>query len=407
MRAQEERTKAEPQPHGQRLDTAVLRDTREFASLEEEWDDLYRHSPRATPFQSWAWLYSWWECYGEDYELRLVAVREGGLLVGLLPLMLERRWGFGRLLLIGGNAMTPYKDVLAREGWEQEVAEAGARALKGLGGWRVADLRELRPEAATWDAYRKWDGPRTSVGMSGYVLIHTKAWENLLMSLSRKSRESARKTLRRAKEDGVRPEMADSEAVEQAARRLEALHRELWRGRPIDPEHLARRYEAFVETAAWRMTARGIGGISEFWRDGKVVASHLLVFDADFVGGCVLGASQEASRRYQFLTLCIWDDMNVARSNGAAYVSLGDGVSREKLRWADEVVPSYRVIMGRGLASWIPYTGYHTLRSEASRYVLSEGAPRWIKTAAEGYDTLRYKGSSIARTLRSLRGVFK
>src|SRR5215203_640011 len=101
------------------LDVAVLEDAEAFAGLEEEWEDLYRHSPRATPFQSWAWLYSWWEHYGEGYELRLVTLRDGGgLLVGLLPLMLKRRWGFGVLLLVG-TGPTDYNDVLVREGWEE------------------------------------------------------------------------------------------------------------------------------------------------------------------------------------------------------------------------------------------------------------------------------------------------
>ncbi len=42
----------------------IVEDSWGFAALEEEWDDLHRQSPRATPFQSWAWLYSWWEHYG-------------------------------------------------------------------------------------------------------------------------------------------------------------------------------------------------------------------------------------------------------------------------------------------------------------------------------------------------------
>jgi hypothetical protein len=42
--------KADPRPTKRSLDTAVVRDARQFASLEEEWHDLYRHSPRATPF---------------------------------------------------------------------------------------------------------------------------------------------------------------------------------------------------------------------------------------------------------------------------------------------------------------------------------------------------------------------
>src|SRR5918999_86631 len=78
------------------LEVAVLEDAREFAALEEEWNDLYRNSPLATPFQSWAWLYSWWEYYEEGYELRLITVRDEDLLVGLMPLMLKRRGGFGR-----------------------------------------------------------------------------------------------------------------------------------------------------------------------------------------------------------------------------------------------------------------------------------------------------------------------
>src|SRR5918911_5777125 len=85
------------------LELSVVEDAPAFASLEEEWGNLYRNAPLATPFQSWAWLYSWWESYGESYELRLVTVRDEGLLVGIVPLRLRRRWGFGRLLFVGAG----------------------------------------------------------------------------------------------------------------------------------------------------------------------------------------------------------------------------------------------------------------------------------------------------------------
>ncbi len=94
----------------------LLENTRDFAALEVEWEDLYRSSPRVTPFQSWSWLYSWWNSYGDGFKLRLVTVRCGNLLVGLVPLMLERRAGFGRLLFIG-TGITDYQDMLARKGW--------------------------------------------------------------------------------------------------------------------------------------------------------------------------------------------------------------------------------------------------------------------------------------------------
>jgi CelD/BcsL family acetyltransferase involved in cellulose biosynthesis len=96
------------------MTVAVLKDTRAFLALKEEWEQLYCDSPLATPFQSWSWLYSLWEAIGEGYELRLIAVRDGDLLVGIIPLMLEHRWGIRRLLLIGTRH--DQRDLLAKKG---------------------------------------------------------------------------------------------------------------------------------------------------------------------------------------------------------------------------------------------------------------------------------------------------
>src|SRR5438045_2154976 len=129
------------------MEVDVVKKTQAFTALEEEWEDLYYDSPLATPFQSWSWLYSWWEAFGEGYELRLITVRHGSHLVGLIPLMLERRWGFRRLLFIGDPDRP---DLLTRSGWEDKVCEAGVRALRLMGGWHVTVFRNLGPGAAVW-----------------------------------------------------------------------------------------------------------------------------------------------------------------------------------------------------------------------------------------------------------------
>jgi CelD/BcsL family acetyltransferase involved in cellulose biosynthesis len=140
-----------------RAEVAVVENSKTFAALEREFDDHYRNSPLATPFQSWAWLYSWWEFYGEGYELRLVTVRDDKrLLVGLVPLMLERETGFGRLPWVG-TGLSDYLDMLVREGWEKRVAEAATRALARMGPRYVADLQGLRPDATAWHVQRQWD----------------------------------------------------------------------------------------------------------------------------------------------------------------------------------------------------------------------------------------------------------
>lgn len=71
----------------------VIENTQELALL-EEWEHLYLDSPPATPLQAWSWLYSWWELYGEGYELRLIVVRN-------------------------------YLDALVTDRWEEAVFEPG------------------------------------------------------------------------------------------------------------------------------------------------------------------------------------------------------------------------------------------------------------------------------------------
>src|SRR5215212_2219052 len=292
-------------------ETTVLEDDREFATLEEEWTDLYDSSPLATPFQSWAWLYSWWEFYGEGYELRLVTIRDDGLLVGIAPLMLERRRVLSRLLFIG-TGLTDYLDILVRQGWEARVYKVGVQALRQMDAWQVADLQQLRPEADAWSFFREWDGPRARVWQENCPLIEVKPWDELLMSIKKGLRSSARQTLRRLEEDEVLCEPANTENAERAARTLVALHREAWQGRDIALEHQTRRFEAHLETTARRMIACGLGRISEFWRDEKVIYLHFLVFGNDFVGPYLQGASQEALQRYQFSSLCIRNATDIA-----------------------------------------------------------------------------------------------
>lgn|SRR5215211_2361473 len=214
-------------PH---LEVAILTNSQDFRALEEEWEDLHHNSPLSTPFQSWSWLYSWWESFEERYELRLITVRDKDTLVGFIPLMLERRWGFGRLSFIGERDQ---QDILARKGWEDKVSEAGIQALKQMDSWHVKDLKDVSPAAATWGIFQRWNAPRTHslVDSDYYVFLEVKPWDELLTSLSRNHRQAVRRTLRRAKEDGVRSELAGPEEAEQAASRLIALHRTLREGR--------------------------------------------------------------------------------------------------------------------------------------------------------------------------------
>jgi CelD/BcsL family acetyltransferase involved in cellulose biosynthesis len=191
-------------PHHTRYAYAVvLESARHFVALKEEWEDLCHNSPVATPFQSWAWLYSWWESYGADYELRLVAVRnDEDLLVGILPFMTQSRRGFGRLLFVG-TGQSDYCDVIVRAGWEDAVSEAGVQALGRIESWHIADLEQLRPSAATWSILRRWGGLQLCQQQVPYPVMEVKPWDEMLASLGRRFRQETRRALRRAEADGI------------------------------------------------------------------------------------------------------------------------------------------------------------------------------------------------------------
>ena len=371
------------------LGFSILEDEKSFVALEREWQDLYSESPSATPFQSWAWLYSWWESYGADYELRIIAIREGDLLVGLLPLMLKRRLGLGQLRFIG-SGQSIYLDVIARRGYEERVVKVGVAALRHMVSWSVADLQQLRTEAAAWSLFRDWEGPKTYIHQATCPLITVKSWDELLSALNQKQRSNTRRALRRVEQDGVSSEIAGKSDAEQAASRLVTLHREAWRGRDIGPEHLTQRFESLIKLAARRMTARGIGAVSEFWKGEEVIASHFLVIGHDFVGGYLGGASPEALRRYSISPLYIRDGTSIAHDRGATYFDLMWGEERHKVQWSSGTVTNNRVVLGRGNpVAWAACACYHNLRSKTSRYVNSENAPAWTKNAVDRYRKLR------------------
>jgi hypothetical protein len=379
----------------------VIEDSRGFAALEEEWDDLHRQCPQATPFQSWAWLYSWWEYYGEGYKLRLITVRYRGLLVGIIPLMLKRQWGHGRLLFVG-TGPTDHLDVIVRKGWEDLVAEAGIKALRQMDDWHVADLQELRPEAAARALFEYWPDRKASVWQSQCPVIEaTNSWDQLLMYRSKRLRNNARRALRRVEADAVRCELAGADEAREAVARLVTLSREQWRGNPLTgPEHWTPRFKSHLQTAAFRMTARRLGAICEWQQDGQVILSEFLVFGPGYCGGYMVAASRKALRRYQISALTANMETNIARQWEASYVGQGRDQQDYKLRWSSAMIDNYRLIVGCDSVFWSLYTSYHALRSAAKRYVLRPNSPDWVRSIARRYRARRHAVSRFMRRMK-------
>jgi CelD/BcsL family acetyltransferase involved in cellulose biosynthesis len=121
-------------------------------ALRPEWNALWRRA-NATPFQSPAWLLAWWAAFGTG-QPRVALLRDGGELVGVLPLYLLQEGGERKLLPIGVG-ITDYNDaLLAPRALPGVVTMLLAAVLDRAqrDGATSCDLPDLPPDAALRDA---------------------------------------------------------------------------------------------------------------------------------------------------------------------------------------------------------------------------------------------------------------
>src|SRR6266542_2183553 len=93
----------------------------QFAALRpyrEEWDRLALQSPTSTVFQTFEWLESWWDVFGDQYRLRVLLGFEGDTLVAVAPLVSSGKRMFGRqmtCLEFAASTRADYADFLYRD----------------------------------------------------------------------------------------------------------------------------------------------------------------------------------------------------------------------------------------------------------------------------------------------------
>jgi CelD/BcsL family acetyltransferase involved in cellulose biosynthesis len=127
-----------------------ITDKQDFAALAPAWWELWRRcaagrSTAATPFQTPAWLLSWWDAFAPG-GLCVIALRRGERLVGLAPLYVEAGASDRRLLPVG-MSVSDYLDVLI----DDDAPGAGEMLMRHLtqacARWDSCELTELAPDS--------------------------------------------------------------------------------------------------------------------------------------------------------------------------------------------------------------------------------------------------------------------
>jgi CelD/BcsL family acetyltransferase involved in cellulose biosynthesis len=211
-----------------------------FDALLADWERLHATSETSSVFNSWLAQHAWWQVYGHGRRLRLFIARDGGEVVGILPLYLERSSVAGipvhRLRLVGTGGDTHPDDlgpVLSQRSGRAAL-DALSQAVFNCAEWDVFELTDLDARMGLHQALAGVVRSRFPFAQGRCQRIpyveFPATWQAYLESLSGDRRGRLRRLRRRLDralswrffvwEDGSR--------IGEALERLADLHRRRW-----------------------------------------------------------------------------------------------------------------------------------------------------------------------------------
>lgn len=323
--------------------TELVTDDTVFAALAPDWTRLYRRCSAATPFQSHAWLHSWWLSYGRRGRLRVLVVRDPDGLVAAAPLMRVHR-PVPSLVPLGG-AISDYGDVLLDDERGEEAVAALAGGLAAAARTALVDLREVRPGGAAERLYDHWPGPRHRVDDSLCLELPAVPMDELIARLpSAKAQQRVRAKLRKLTSLGVERHVVEPDEVDKALRRLLELHQLQWQGRKVTSEHLRPRFRDHLVRSVGPMVAEGDAVVTEFRLDDDVVAVDLTLLSRRLAGGYLYGAHPCLRERKADVAVMLLD---ACTGHARGTLSLLRGNEPYKHHWKPEPVVNQRLLLAR------------------------------------------------------------
>lgn len=315
-------------------------DAEGLADLVPEWTRLWRLAPRATPFQSPAWLIPWWRHFGQG-ELVVLRALEGDRLAGLLPLYVYQEPSLRKLLPLGiGNS--DWLDAIYLPGHERQIADALLAAIaRRAKRFDVCDLQPLPPESPLLQAAAPGlTDERIALEPCPVLRLPATDGEleaSLPISRQRKLRYYRRRTSTAGQ---VRFETAQPASLNDLLEAFCALHTARWERRGLPGVLADEAVRAFHFQAAPGLLEQGLLRLHALRLDERIVAVfygllakrrlhfYLSGFDPD-LGALAVG------------TLVVRHAMEEAAREGVREFDFLRGREAHKYRWGASDCPSY------------------------------------------------------------------
>jgi CelD/BcsL family acetyltransferase involved in cellulose biosynthesis len=180
-------------------------DSSGFEILAEEWNDLLHRSAVDILFLTLEYQRTWWHHLGEG-EVLILAVRDGGELIGVAPLYVPPDpQGQRTLSIIGCVEVADYLDFIVAKGREEEVYTAlvDYLASPSAPAWDALDLCNIHQDSPMLEILpalaevRGWAVSTARDDVCPIVRLPG-TWEEYLQMLEGKQRREIRRKMRRA-----------------------------------------------------------------------------------------------------------------------------------------------------------------------------------------------------------------
>lgn len=333
------------------LEILEIQNQTELEKLRPEWDSLLERSRNSAIFQTPQWLLPYYGYYGTR-QMRTLAVRNQGVLVGLAPLEIAHMYGLPlkRLQFIG-NGATDYLDFILDSSHEPEVLEILISYLeKKSNCWDIMDLQQI-PEGSPTIAYWKnriTKGPlKTSISPEEPcpILPLPDSWDTFLQSLGKKTRWNIRYYERVARRDHdlqIAP-LADYE-IKEGMDALFRLHANRWRKRGLPGVLAGTRRKKFHRDVAKNFAARGWLRLYALKLDGMIQAV-LYCFFYRGKAYYYLGGFEPSLSKLSLGTILTSHVIKDSVENGIHHFDFLRGDEPYKSRWTQVKKMNHRILM--------------------------------------------------------------
>ncbi len=388
------------------IEASLIEDVSGLEHLEPEWDALAVACRR--PCSAPGLLMPWWHhLAGAGAAPRVVAVRDGGDLIGLAPfLLMQGPLGLATLRLFGTPSMPQRTGLLALPGRGPEVSRASVgRLAESTPRPRILKLDRVDADAgwpaelaAAWPARGAW--LHRDFRVEAPVLRIHGTLDEWLASKSSNFRGQMRRIRRRLEKRGAAIVAArDRDAAHRAIDAFAALHRARWDGRSTLWSDAA---TAALKDAADRLLGERRMRIWTVEAEGGTISSQIF-FAA---GGEVVywnGGWDAAWAQERPALAAIYAGVEECFELGDARLDFGEGSHDYKLRFADDDDPVAWLTMvprGGGYPLARVATAPKRLESTARRTARALPAP-----AQTTLRRLRRRGTAPRRTQASAPAV--